>query len=88
LHHGDTPPPPPFLKKTLEFFCHRLSILKNLNSIFVIFRNDLNEFWDFFYHGTNVGAGSPKAYYHSNFKKIEKKKIKKLLRNSAFFNFM
>jgi hypothetical protein len=23
-------------------------------------RNNLNEFWVFFYHSTNVGAGSPK----------------------------
>jgi hypothetical protein len=25
-----------------------------------MFRNELNGLWDF-YHGTNVGAGSPKA---------------------------
>jgi hypothetical protein len=28
--------------------------------MFAIFRNNLNEIWDF-YHGTNMGAGSPKA---------------------------
>jgi hypothetical protein len=28
--------------------------------MFVMFRNELNGLWDF-YHGTNMGAGSPKA---------------------------
>jgi hypothetical protein len=28
--------------------------------MFAIFRNNLNEIWDF-YHGTNMAAGSPKA---------------------------
>jgi hypothetical protein len=28
--------------------------------MFVIFRNNLNRFWDF-YHGTNLGVGSSKA---------------------------
>jgi hypothetical protein len=27
---------------------------------FIIRKNNLNEFW-YFYHGTNTGAGSPKA---------------------------
>jgi hypothetical protein len=28
-----------------------------------IFRNNLNEIW-YLYHGTNMGAGSPKAQTH------------------------
>jgi hypothetical protein len=32
-----------------------------MREIFLIFKNNLNEFWDF-YHGANLGAGSPKAY--------------------------
>jgi isocitrate dehydrogenase len=32
----------------------------NPKAIFVIFRNNLNEFWDV-YHGINMSVGSPKA---------------------------
>jgi hypothetical protein len=44
----------------LEFYSLRDLQLIKPNFLGVIFGNNLNGFWDF-YHGNNVGVGSPKA---------------------------
>jgi hypothetical protein len=60
--------PSPFLPRPLEAILSPKNIrfelrdpdLINACDIFVIFRNNLNGFWDF-NHGTNMDASSPKA---------------------------
>jgi hypothetical protein len=36
------------------------TLILSQNGIFVIFGNNLDRFWDFYY-GTNMGAGPPKV---------------------------
>jgi catabolite regulation protein CreA len=46
------------------------TLIYSKQEVFIIFRNNLNEFW-YFYHGTNMGAGSPKALIHWYFHLLE-----------------
>ncbi len=58
--HGE---PAPTAVPTFTFL-HEVAetLIQSLPGMFVIFRNNLNGFLDF-YHGTNVDAGEPKASY-------------------------
>jgi hypothetical protein len=44
----------------MELRDYKETLISSEHGKFVIFRNNLNEFW-IFYHGTNLGAGSLKA---------------------------